>query len=83
MIALLGQPPQALLHAGKSSQKFFTDKGKLDVPNLSRYNLFFVTNEAMLILQGNSAQIFHSQIACLSRERRPTWKGKVKGGSSP
>ncbi|KAF7548878.1 hypothetical protein G7Z17_g6771 [Cylindrodendrum hubeiense] len=27
MIALLGQPPQALLHSGKSSHKFFTDKG--------------------------------------------------------
>ncbi|KAK7433358.1 hypothetical protein QQZ08_000298 [Neonectria magnoliae] len=27
MIALLGQPPQALLKSGKSSHKFFTDKG--------------------------------------------------------
>ncbi|KAM5344911.1 hypothetical protein ACJ41O_010773 [Fusarium nematophilum] len=27
MIALLGQPPQALIHSGKSSHKFFTDTG--------------------------------------------------------
>ncbi|KAH7152712.1 serine threonine protein kinase, CMGC group [Dactylonectria macrodidyma] len=29
MIAMLGQPPQELLHSGKSSHKFFTDKGGL------------------------------------------------------
>ncbi|KAM0425547.1 hypothetical protein ACHAPT_009339 [Fusarium lateritium] len=29
MIALLGQPPQALLHRGKSSHKFFTEKAPL------------------------------------------------------
>ncbi|EHK25855.1 serine threonine protein kinase, CMGC group [Trichoderma virens Gv29-8] len=28
IIALLGDPPQALLHSGKSSHKFFTDKGE-------------------------------------------------------
>ncbi|KAI5861451.1 serine threonine protein kinase, CMGC group [Durotheca rogersii] len=27
IVALLGQPPQALLHSGKSSHKFFTDTG--------------------------------------------------------
>ncbi|RSL51812.1 hypothetical protein CEP54_011231 [Fusarium duplospermum] len=34
MVALLGQPPQALLHSGKSSQKFFTDQGdfRADIP---------------------------------------------------
>ncbi|KAI0102770.1 serine threonine protein kinase, CMGC group [Nemania sp. FL0031] len=34
IIALLGQPPQALLHSGKSSHRFFTDKGDFrpDIP---------------------------------------------------
>lgn len=34
IIALLGQPPQSLLSSGKSSHKFFTDKGEFDMPRL-------------------------------------------------
>ncbi|EEU45186.1 uncharacterized protein NECHADRAFT_41442 [Fusarium vanettenii 77-13-4] len=38
IIALLGQPPRALLQSGKSSHKFFTDHGDLraDIPLLDR-----------------------------------------------
>lgn len=40
MIALLGQPPRELLNAGKSSHKFFTDTGKLDVARSQTICLF-------------------------------------------
>ncbi|KAI8672818.1 Protein kinase domain-containing protein [Fusarium sp. Ph1] len=41
MIALLGQPPQALLQSGKSSHKFFTDQGdfRADIPFPERISL--------------------------------------------
>lgn len=35
IIALLGQPPRALINSGKSSHKFFTDSGKLDTPGFA------------------------------------------------
>jgi hypothetical protein len=37
---LLGPPPRELLNAGKSSHKFFTDTGKLDVARFQTIYLF-------------------------------------------
>lgn len=48
--ALLGPPPRALLKSGKSSHKFFTDQGKLDMPYKYLYALLFVTNGTFLPL---------------------------------
>ncbi|KAL2212720.1 serine threonine protein kinase, CMGC group [Sarocladium strictum] len=41
MVALLGDPPQALLDMGKSSHKFFTDRGTLheDIPRPEKTSL--------------------------------------------
>lgn len=56
IIALLGQPPQALLHSGKSSYKFFTDKGDFrpDIPLPNSISL----EEKESSLEGKSRERF-------------------------
>ncbi|WAO89789.1 Protein kinase domain-containing protein [Fusarium falciforme] len=56
MIALLGQPPQALLQSGKSRHKFFTDQGDFctDILLLDRISL----KEKETSLEGESQRRF-------------------------
>ncbi|KAF4453070.1 CMGC SRPK kinase [Fusarium albosuccineum] len=56
IIALLGEPPQALLHSGKSSHKFFTDQGdfRKDIALPKRTSL----KEKEIGLQGENQEKF-------------------------